>query len=131
LTDTNSEKLRILIVDDLEYIRKLVRQFLSKNSDVFITGEAGSGDEALEEVKRNCPDVILLDMSLPNISGIEVAKQIRALLPEVRIYFFSAYDLEEFKDMVKESIADGFIQKSGLKVELEQMVKTELERKKK
>jgi DNA-binding NarL/FixJ family response regulator len=130
MIEENHIKLRILIVDDLEYMRKLVWQFLSKNEDVTVVGEASSGDEAIQKTQQYHPDVILLDMNIPNISGIEVAKKIRLVEPAVRIYFFSAYDIEDFKNLVHDYIADGFIQKSSLKDELQQMVQVELERKK-
>lgn len=130
MTEKNQLKLGILIVDDLEYMRKLVCQFLSKNESVTIVGEASSGDEAVKKTQEYHPDVILLDMSLPNTSGVEVAWKIRSIAPDVRIYFFSAYDIDDFKNLVNSSPADGFIQKSSLKSELHQMVQAELERRK-
>jgi DNA-binding NarL/FixJ family response regulator len=130
MTEPDSTKLRILIVDDQEYMRKLVCQFLSKNEAVSIVGEASTGDEVLQKVKENNPDIVLLDMSMPNTSGVEVARKIRLVLPDVRIYFFSAYDVENLKNIVNSSPADGFIQKSNLKSELHRMVQDELERRK-
>jgi two-component system, NarL family, invasion response regulator UvrY len=127
----NPDKISILIVDDLEYMRKLVQQFLSRNTKVVIVGEADEGEMALQKVKEAHPDVILLDMNLPGMSGVEVAKQVRVDSPECRIYFFSAYDVEDFKNLIDNSLADGFIQKSSLKIELEKMVEFELERKRK
>jgi DNA-binding NarL/FixJ family response regulator len=130
MTEPNYTKLRILIVDDQEYMRKLVSQFLSKNEVVAIVGEASSGDEAVQKAREQHPDVILLDMSMPKTTGVEVARRIRSVIPDVRIYFFSAYDVDDFKNLVNSSPADGFIQKSSLKSELHRMVQDELDRRK-
>jgi DNA-binding NarL/FixJ family response regulator len=127
----NEAKLKILIVDDQEYMRKLVAQFLSRNEEVAIIGEASSGDDAIEKARERHPDVVLLDMSMPNTSGVEVAKRIKSEMPDMRVYFFSAYDVENLKNMVNIAPADGFIQKSSLKTELYQMVSDEVERRKK
>jgi DNA-binding NarL/FixJ family response regulator len=129
MTDFNNAKLSILIVDDLDYMRTLVSQFLSRNEAVVIVGEAGNGDEAIKKAQEHRPDIIILDMSMPDTGGVEVARKIKSILPSARIYFFSAYDLEDFRDLVANSPADGFIQKSSLKIELQQMVQAELERK--
>ncbi len=129
MPENNTPKLRILVADDLEYMRKLIAQFLSKDSGVSIIGEASDGDEALRLAHEHKPDIILLDMNMPNTNGVEVAKKIRTSLPDIRIYFISAYDVEDFKNLINNSPANGFIQKASLKVELQQMVQTELDRK--
>ncbi len=128
--ENSPAKIGILIVDDQDYMRKLVLQFLSNNASVAVVGEASNGDEAIREAQGKKPDVILLDMSMPHTSGVEVARKIRSLIPEARIYFFSAYDLEDFKNLVHNAPADGFVKKSSLKKDLYQMIQTELERKK-
>ena len=122
-------KLRILIVDDMAPMRLLIKQYLRRNEAVIVVGEASNGEEALKKVQECKPDVVILDMSLPGGSGVEVAKNIKSFLPSIYIYLCSAYELSEFKDLNLDSPADGFIQKSSIKPELQAVIKKELERK--
>ena len=125
----NMIKLRILIVDDNAPMRLLIKQHLRSNEAVTVVGEASNGEEALKKVQECKPDVVILDMSLPGGSGVEVAKNIKSFLPSIYIYLCSAYELSEFKDLNLDSPADGFIQKSSIKPELQAVIKKELERK--
>jgi DNA-binding NarL/FixJ family response regulator len=122
-------QLRILIVDDMPSMRLLIKQYLGKNEAVIVVGEASNGEEALRKVQESNPDVVILDMSLAGGSGVEVARKIKSLLPNIYIYLCSAYELNEFRELNLESPADGFIQKSSMKPELLAMIKKELERK--
>ena len=126
----NIIKLRILIVDDIDMMHVLVTQYLIKNDDVVIVGEACDGEEALKKAQECSPDVILMDMSLPDTSGVAIARKIKAILPKVCIYLCSAYPVDEYRELGMNSFADGFIQKSSLKLELLSMIKKELCRRK-
>jgi DNA-binding NarL/FixJ family response regulator len=123
-------KLRILIVDDIDMMRVLVTQYLSKNDDVVIVGEACDGEEAVKKSKECSPDVIIMDISLPDIDGVALSRRIKAILPTVRIYLCSAYPVEEYRALEINSSADGFIQKSSLKLELLAMINKEVNRRK-
>jgi DNA-binding NarL/FixJ family response regulator len=121
--------LRILVIDDISSIRILVRQFLKKHQEELVLEEAGSCQEALEKAKRLSPDVILTDLCLPDGNGLDVAKQLKEMLPKSAIYIFSAYEVGKIRDLqTLKSLADGVIQKSNLKTELHAMVIKELER---
>lgn len=120
-------KLRILVVDDSDSMRKLVLRYLARNENVTIVGEACNGNEAIVKVEECKPDIVLLDMSLPGMSGIEITRKIKSIMPNIRIYIFSAYEVNEFRELELDSPADGFIQKSYLKSELTDMIKKELE----
>ena len=69
-----------------------------------------------------------MDISLTGMSGIEATKRIKAILPFVRVYLFSAYQAHEFFDLMANSPADGFIQKSSIKAELMEMIEKEVKR---
>ena len=125
----NMTKLRILIVDDITSMRLLIKQYLRMNDEVLVVGEASNGEEALSKVQELQPDVVIMDMSLPGGSGVEVARKIKSMLPNIYIYLCSAYELDEFRDLNLDSPADGFIQKSSMKPELLAMIRKELERK--
>jgi DNA-binding NarL/FixJ family response regulator len=83
----------------------------------------------MSEAQESQPYDIILYVSLPGISGVEVAWKIKSFLPNTYIYLCSAYQLNEYKDLNLDSPADGFIEKSNMKPELQAMIKKELERK--
>jgi two-component system response regulator NreC len=122
-------KLKVLVVDDTEMMRRLVRQYLDQSKDAWVAGEAGNGEEAIAKAGECKPDIVLLDMNMPGKRGGEVARELRSIVPDVRIYIFSAYDMNEFKELDIHLSVDGFVQKSSLKTELEEMVRKEVERK--
>ena len=124
----NLPQLKVLVVDDMASMRILVTEYLRRIANIVIR-EASNGDEAISQVKEFSPDIVLMDISLAGISGVEVARKIKSDFPNVRIYLFSAYDVDEYRDLKFNSPCDGFIQKSRLKTELQQMIQTELERK--
>jgi len=122
-------KLRVLIVDDVASMRLLIKYYLRRNEAVIVVGEASDGEEGLRKAKECQPDVVILDMSMPGASGVEVARKIKSLMPNIYVYLCSAYELNEFRELNLDSPADGFIQKSSMKPELEAMIRKELERK--
>jgi DNA-binding NarL/FixJ family response regulator len=125
----NKTKLRILIVDDMASMRLLMKQYLRMNEAVIVVGEASDGEEALRMVQESRPDVVILDVSLPGESGVEVARKIKSFLSNTYVYLCSAYQLNDYRELKLDSPADGFIQKSSMKPELQAMIQKELERK--
>ena len=81
----NITKLRILIVDDIASMRLLIKQYLRMNDEVLVVGEASNGEEALIKVQEMQPDVVIMDMSLPGGSGVEVARKLNRCC---RIFIF-------------------------------------------
>jgi two-component system, NarL family, nitrate/nitrite response regulator NarL len=101
--------LRILVVDDHELVRDGIAGMLRDRWD--ICGEAGNGAEAIEKVQHLKPDLVLLDLSMPVMSGIVAAKAIRATAPETKIVFLSMHDSPTVAELVRIAGADGFISK--------------------
>jgi DNA-binding NarL/FixJ family response regulator len=128
-SNENMMKLRILIVDDMAPMRLLIKHYLRMNEAVIVVGEANDDEEAFRKAQESQPDVVILDMSLPGESGVEVTRKIKSLLPNIYIYLCSAYELNEYRELNLDSPADGFIQKSTMKPELQAMIRKELERK--
>jgi DNA-binding NarL/FixJ family response regulator len=124
----NLPQIKILVVDDMPSMRLLVTEYLRRITNIVIR-EAGNGDEALAQVKEFSPDIVLMDISLAGMSGVEVTRKIKSEFPHVRVYLFSAYDADEYRDLKINSPSDGFIQKSRLKTELQEMIQKEFERK--
>lgn len=88
-------KKRILIVDDHPLFRKGLKAALTENSEIEIMGEAGSGEEALSFVEKLLPDLIIMDLQLPGISGIEAAKKIKAAYNSIFIILLTMHKEEE------------------------------------
>lgn len=88
--------IRVLIVDDHVVVREGSRQLLEQDNTLKVVGEAGTGAEAVQLAARLRPDVVLLDLALPDITGVEAARQIRELVPNARIVVLSAYDDEDY-----------------------------------
>lgn len=123
---SKKKKLRVIVVDDIPSMRTLVVQFLKKNHGVEIIGDAKTGDEALALVSKTKPDILLIDLSLPDRSGLDVAREVKLNHPTVSVYLFSAYDIDEIRNLNNGGVPpDGFIHKSNLKAELETMIKKE------
>jgi len=82
----------VLIVDDGEIVRKVIRQFFEKLTDWQVAGEAADGAEAIQKAKELRPDLILLDVSMEHMNGIEAASVLKNMLPGVYIIVFTMFD---------------------------------------
>ena len=90
------EKVRILLVEDHHIVRQGIKQLLQLNEIYEVVSDVGDGFAAIEETKRLLPDVVILDISIPKINGIETAKQIRSIDPDVKIIVLTMYETKEF-----------------------------------
>lgn len=104
---------RILIVDDHAVVRGGFRQFFAATSDLEVAGEAGTGAEALELVRTQDWDLVLLDISLPDLNGMAVLQRIRDERPEVPVLIFSMFSEEEFALSALNAGAAGFLNKDS------------------
>src|SRR3990172_8134390 len=103
--------IRVLLVDDHPVVRSGIHGLLEKAMDIEIVGEASSGEEALHLVEETHPDVLLLDMELPDIQGTQVARQIQQLHPKVKIMALSAHDDSVYVRELLELGAAGYLMK--------------------
>ena len=109
---------RILVVDDFEKFRQFVVEMLGKRPELQVVGEASDGLEALQKAVELRPDLILLDIGLPSLNGLKVARQIRSLVPESKIIFLTQ---ESSADVVEEALslgARGYIMKTRAQADL-------------
>jgi DNA-binding NarL/FixJ family response regulator len=106
------DKIRILIADDHAVVREGTRQFLEREDDLEVVGEAADGEEAVRLVGKLSPDVAIMDISMPNVDGIEATRQIKAKYPKVAILILSAYDDDQFVFSLLEAGAAGYLLKS-------------------
>ena len=103
---------RILIADDHEVMRNTLRMLLESRGDFEVCGEASDGSEAISKTKDLKPDLVILDISMPNVDGFEAARVIRKFLPEVRILILSVHRAKEMLEEAKKIGVNGFITKS-------------------
>jgi DNA-binding NarL/FixJ family response regulator len=103
--------IRIVLAAAFTLIRQATALVLRSEAAIQVVGEAGSGPKALDLVRRLRPDVILMEIDLPGINGIEVARQLRAAFPEVAVIGFSMYEGGE--DAMRQAGARAFVSKSA------------------
>lgn len=89
------DRVKVLIVDDHEVVREGLRSLLAQRRSLAVVGEAASAAEAVEEARRSTPDVVIMDVRLPERSGIEACREIRAERPETRVIMLTSYPDEE------------------------------------
>lgn len=110
--------IRIFIADDHGVLRAGLRALLDAEPDLQVVGEAADGQETLRLVDKLCPDVILLDVSMPGPGGIELTRQLRSILPDARVLILTAYEDEALLREVVRSGAAGYIVKRAVESEL-------------
>jgi DNA-binding NarL/FixJ family response regulator len=104
--------LRIMIADDHEVARKGIRSLLEDHVGWEVSGEARDGREAVDLALRTKPDVLLLDIGMPNLNGLDATRQILAVMPEARILILTIHDSEQVVREVLAAGARGFLLKS-------------------
>jgi DNA-binding NarL/FixJ family response regulator len=110
--------IRIVIADDHALIREGVRKILRRQPDMKIIGEAANGSELLDILRGATPDLVILDISLPGRSGIDLLGEIKKMRPELRVLVLSMYTEERFALRVLKSGAAGYVCKSSAAGEL-------------
>ena len=110
--DTPRQPIRILIVDDHPVVRQGLRSLLSNHADLQIIAEAAQAQQAFAAVKQDSPDIVLLDIRLPGMTGIEVARQIHREYPHIRIIILTSYDDDEYLVGALQAGAQAYLLKS-------------------
>ena len=104
--------LTIVVADDDPQFREIVRYLLAAASDTMtIVGEAADGDEALALVRRVRPDIVITDLIMPRLNGVELTRRIRQELPDTKVILISSYTEDAYRLMVSDSGADVFVSK--------------------
>jgi len=108
----------VLIVDDHTLVRDGIRALLALSSDIEVVGEAANGREALDKIAELSPDVVLMDLAMPLMGGLEATRRIRREFPEVKVLALTQYDDSEYVIPVISAGARGFITKMAAFSEL-------------
>jgi len=112
------QKIRVLIVDDHTIVREGIRALLALAGDMEVVGEATNGNEALQMVKELSPDVVLMDIAMPIMGGLEATRRISKEFPRVKVLVLTQYEDQEYVFPVIEAGASGFISKVAAASEL-------------
>jgi len=110
--------LRILLADDHPLVRRGIRTLLGAPSGWQVCGEAANGREALEKVTELKPDILILDLNMPELNGLEVTRRVRKILPQVEILVLTVQDSEQVMRQVLQAGARGYMLKSDAGNEL-------------
>ncbi|MCX6364138.1 MAG: response regulator transcription factor [Actinobacteria bacterium] len=109
--DLESEVIKVLLVDDHRILREGLRALLSEQAGLVVVGDASDGEEAVALVAESHPDVVVMDMVMPRMSGLEATALIRKLYPQVRVLILSMYDDDEYVQRVIQAGASGYVLK--------------------
>ena len=121
---TPQKKITVIIADDHTLVRRGLVSLLSLNDDIEVVAEVGDGRVAVEITLERLPDVVMMDLSMPNLSGFEAIRQIKRRAPTVKILVLSAYDNEEYVLETVLNGADGYMLKNTSPDELNNAIKT-------
>lgn len=118
MSEGTRPSVRVVVADDHAIVREGIRQVLDGTEGITVVGEAANGPDAFERAQELVPDVVVLDVSMPGESGLEVAKRLKRALPATRVLMLSVYDNTEFVLEAVRAGADGYLLKDSTPSEL-------------
>jgi len=110
--------LRILVADDHAIVREGLKQILAETSDIVVGGEASDGNQALNQARTAAYDLVLLDIAMPGMNGLEVLKQLKSERPDLPVLMLSMYPEEQFAVRTLKAGASGYLTKQSAPSEL-------------
>ena len=116
--------IRVLLADDHVLVRQGIRQFLEDEDDIAVVAEANDGVEALRLIEQCQPDVAVLDIRMPEMTGVEATRRIKVQFPQVRVLILTAYDDDPYVFALLQAGADGYVLKTSSADELVHAVRT-------
>lgn len=121
--------IRILLADDHTIVRQGMAQLLEQQPDLKVVGEANNGNKAVEMAIKLTPDLVILDIAMPLLNGIEAAKRIRKELPDCKILILSMYSHEHYIHQLLETGVSGYLLKDSSGVEIVQAIRDAMKNK--
>lgn len=112
------QPIRIVLADDHVMLRQGTAEILSKQADIEVVGEADHGQQAIDLARRLRPDIVIMDVRMPVLSGIEATRQIRETLPEVQVLILTAHDDDQYIFSLLQAGASGYLLKTAPVTEL-------------
>lgn len=107
------KKITVLLVDDHRLLREGIRSLLEKSGDVEVVGEASEGGEAVAKAQSLSPDVVLMDITMPGMNGLEATRQIKALRPNIKVLILSMHESNQYISQFLRSGASGYVLKDS------------------
>src|SRR5215472_10802804 len=116
--DTTQMKIRILLADDHTILRAGLKMMLNAQPDMEVVGEAQDGRQAVEETQKLQPDIVLMDITMPDVNGIEATRQIKRLTPDIKILILTMHEHDEYVFQALQVGASGYMLKEAADTEL-------------
>jgi two-component system response regulator NreC len=117
-------KIKVLLAEDHTIVRKGLRSLLDAETEIKVVGEAEDGRQAIEQVQRLLPDVVLMDITMPVLNGLEATRQIKKLFPQVKVLVLTVHSTEEYIFQILRAGASGYVVKQAAVSELVQAIQT-------
>jgi two-component system response regulator NreC len=117
-------KISVLLVEDHHVVRKGISYLLSLEEDIDLVGEAEDGNEAVKMAKDLCPDVVVMDITMPNLNGIDAVKQIKKAIPETKVMILTMHTREQYIRQALREGASGYLLKESTQEELVNAIRT-------
>ena len=108
-----SQPIRILLADDHVILRQGTAELLRKEADIEVVGEADDGQQAIDLAMRLQPDIIVMDVRMPVLSGVEATRRIREAMPEIQVLVLTAYDDDQYIFSLLQAGASGYLLKTA------------------
>jgi DNA-binding NarL/FixJ family response regulator len=105
---------KTLVVDNEAGMRRRVREMLGREPAVSVVGEAVDGEDALSKARELKPDLVIMDVGMPKLNGLEATRRLKAEMPHVKVIMLTVYDLPEYVDAAKGCGASAYVIKTGL-----------------
>ncbi|NUM80024.1 response regulator transcription factor [bacterium] len=115
-------RLRVIIADDNAEFRRTLSEYLQTMDGIDIVAEAIDGKHVVELALKIKPDVVIMDISMPLLTGIESTRLIKNHYPEITVVILTLHDAAVYRQLAKEALADGFISKNAMKTGLERFI---------
>jgi len=124
---TGKESIRVLVVDDHIIVRQGLRMIMDEEPDMEVAGEAGSVEELMEKIRKSEMDVVLLDISLPDRSGLEALKDIKDVRPELPVLVLSMHPEDQYASRALKKGASGYLSKESAAQEVVEAIRQVVE----
>lgn len=122
--DQLNQRISLFIAEDNDFMRSLIARSLERHHRILVAGSVGNGHTAVEEIFEKKPDVVLMDIGMPGIDGVEATRMVKAQLPDVRVIMVTAHDSDDAIFNAFEAGADGYFLKTSSLAELATCITT-------
>jgi two-component system nitrate/nitrite response regulator NarL len=117
-------RIRIILADDHPIVRNGIKDALSKQKNIEVVAEASNGTQVLRKAKQLLPDIVLMDISMPGMGGLEATQRLRSTVPTVKVLVFTMHDNKEYVLEIIRSGASGYVLKDTSTLELVKAIET-------